>query len=378
MTPEALEAALDPLAVNTNPDARYALGQRRWQGVAGIERAPSGRLWATWYSGGAGEGKDNFVLAVTSADGGETWSDPRLVVDDPEGDARAFDPVLWLDPTGRLWLFWAQSRGWFDGRAGVWAIVTEAPDEPDPAWSAPRRLADGIMMNKPVVLSSGAWLLPAAVWDIEPRRADIAALRHPNVYVSSDAGATWPLRGHAPVDTGGQPDEHMVVERRDGTLWMLYRTGVASIGLGEAFSRDAGRTWVPEGGRDAGIPHPATRFFVRRLASGRLLLLHHHGFWGHEAPPYPAQEGRTHLTASLSEDDGATWPHRLLIDERYQVAYPDATAYPDGTIDAIYDRNRKTEGEILMARFTEQEILDPEMSALGPTRRRLVSRLPAA
>ena len=49
---------------------------------------------------------------------------------------------------------------------------------------------------------------------------------------------------------------------------------------------------------------------------------------------------RTHLTAFLSEDDGATWPHRLLLDER-ETSYPDAVEGSDGTLHIVHDFQRK-------------------------------------
>ena len=74
-----------------------------------------------------------------------------------------FYPNLWHDPLGRMWLFWAQSESFFDGRSGVWAVTCMDSGTTAPDWSAPRRLANGIMMNKPTLLADGAWALPAAV-----------------------------------------------------------------------------------------------------------------------------------------------------------------------------------------------------------------------
>ncbi len=66
--------------------------------------------------------------------------------------------------------------------------------------------------------------------------------------------------------------------------------------------------------------------------------------------------GRTHLTAILSADDGATWTGGLLLDERATVSHPDSDEAPDGRLWIIYDRNRKTDREILVATFTEADI----------------------
>src|SRR4029078_7388552 len=118
------DPALVPVAVNVDPGKEYADNTRAFQGIPGIERAANRRLWALWYAGGPGEGPLNYVVLVTSGDDGKTWSKPKLVID-PPGPVRAYDPCLWHDPSGRLWLFWAQSYEWWDGRSGVWAITTE-------------------------------------------------------------------------------------------------------------------------------------------------------------------------------------------------------------------------------------------------------------
>ncbi len=74
------------------------------------------------------------------------------------------------------------------------------------------------------------------------------------------------------------------------------------------------------------------------------------------------------LSAWLSDDDGKTWQGGLMLDERKGVSYPDGFQAPDGTIYISYDRNRATDGEILLARFTEEDILakqarEPEVEA---------------
>ncbi len=362
--PTDADPAMEAPPVILDPGPEYADETRIFQGIPGIERAPNGRLWATWYGGGPGEGPHNFVMLATSGDDGETWSGLKLVVD-PPNLVRAFDPCLWVDPLGRMWLFWAQAVQLWDGRAGVWAIVTENPGEETPQWSEPRRLSDGIMMNKPLALSNGEWLLPAAIWSNKPSAPEeyvhgSADGSGSNVIASTDLGATWSYRGGVDIPER-RCDEHMLVERRDGALWMLVRT---TYGIGESFSHDQGRTWSQ--GRQSWIPHvPAARFFIRRLASGNLLLVKH-------SPP----DGRTrsHLTAYLSEDDGRTWEGGLLLDDRSGVSYPDGTQGEDGTIYVIYDFARHAEKQILMATFTEADVLSREAASERARLRVLVNQ----
>lgn len=334
----ASELALQAPTINTNPGKEYFVENRLWQGIPGIERALNERLWAIWYSGGKGEGSENYVVLVTSADDGLTWSRPILVID-PAGSVRAFDPCLWHEPEGKLWLFWAQSDGWFDGRAGVWAITTKNSDCENPSWSKPKRLCNGVMMNKPIVLSTGEWCLPAAVWNRKPYRKELSEERKSNIVCSTDKGQTWKIRGGADVPERAF-DEHMIVERKDG-IWMLVRT---QYGIGEAFSYDKGKTWTP--GRPSELSGPNSRFHIRRLQSGKLLLVNHYNF-----------TGRNRLTAMLSEDDGKTWKYHLLLDERKDVSYPDSVESEDGEIYVIYDHSRHGDKEILMARFREEDIM---------------------
>lgn len=349
------EPYLSPPAVLTQPRAEHTRDIRGFQGIPSIELASSGRLWAAWYGGGTTEDRYNHVLVATSSDQGNTWSPVRLVVDpDGDGPVRAFDPCLWHDPAGRLWLFWAQGyQGHTDERSGVWTIRTEESHSDSPTWSAPERICDGIMLNKPTVLSCGTWLLPVARW-----REEGSA----QVVCSRDRGTTWSILGRATVPQQHRNcDEHMIVERHDGSLWMLVRT---TYGIGESFSIDRGKTWSQVG--PSRIQHPTSRFFIRRLASGRLLLVKH--------GPIEEKTGRSHLMAFLSRDDGQTWSGGLLLDEREGVSYPDGVEESDETIYVIYDFDRRGAKEILMARFTEQDVYEEAFVSAGSTTRSRVNK----
>ena len=63
-----------------------------------------------------------------------------------------------------------------------------------------------------------------------------------------------------------------------------------------------------------------------------------------------------------------------MLDERKGISYPDGFQAPDGTIYISYDRNRATDGEILLARFTEQDILARELKSPKSKLKMLISR----
>ena len=338
-----------PTVIYNPTKGEYIDGNRLWQGIPSITKdEESGRLWATWYSGGEGEGAYNFVLLYTSDDDGKTWSGPVLAIDH-EFPVRCFDPNLWMDPDGRMWMFWSQSYFHKDGVYGTWMMYTDNPESENPTWSEPKRVANGITMNDPIVLSNGDWLLPTAIWAYANTVPEMEKETNSNVYISKDKGMNWEYLGSVPSYEGERNcDENMIVEQADGSLRMLIRTG---LGIEESYSYDGGETWT--GATDADISNVASRFYITRLSSGNQLLVFND-------PPNDGTK-RTHMTAALSADDGKTWSHKLVIDERSSTTYPDAVEDDDGNIYIIYDHGRGVNGEILMAKITEADIIAGEL-----------------
>jgi hypothetical protein len=319
------------------------LTKRTWQGIPGHERTEKGRVFVSWFTGGTHEPQpENTVVLSQSDDGGKTFSAPQAMGLPLNDGTRCYDPCLWIDPKGRLWYLFNRSVK-DSTRHGVYARICDAPDATPPVWGAEFRVGFdspfSFRMNKPIVLSSGEWVLPV-VHALEPL-AGWAGFDPKQVFggaISTDEGKTWKLHGAVKTEKAGL--ENMIVELKDGRLWMLIRTEKV---LWESHSSDKGRTWTK--GRPTTIATPHSRFFIRRLASGHLLLVNHYKF-----------TGRSHLSAQLSTDDGATWNDGLLLDERSGVSYPDGVQDKDGLIWITYDRDRGGAGEILLAKFKEKDV----------------------
>lgn len=357
-----LDLSLEPPVINTNPGPEYDEEKRPGNMIIGIDRTPKGRLWACWV--GNGDSPNGFFMLATSDDGGKTWGKPRVVIDPQDGvfksgeketryERRALVGNLWTDPLGRLWCFFDQSLGYFDGRGGDWFIRCDDPDAAEPVWTKPLRFADGCTLNKPTVLSNGDWLLPVSLWTRDrihgpgtekESHHDLDAIRMANVFASTDQGETWTRRSGVAFPRTDF-DEHMIVERKDGSLWMLART---KDGISESVSTDKGATWSEP--QPSVIQNPSARFFIRRLASGKLLLVKN-------GPVDVRLPRRSSMTAFLSEDDGKTWGWGLLLDDRAEVSYPDGFQAPDGTIHILYDWNRHTDAEILLTKFKEEDLV---------------------
>ena len=335
-----------PPAVLSNPtDSKYLDGNRAWQGIPAIAKdEASGRLFASWYSGGEGEGSENFALLYTSTDDGNTWSGPIVAIDH-EYPVRIFDPNLWVDPDGRLWWFWSQSFTKQDGVFGVWMMYTDNPNSENPMWSEPLRVANGVAMNDPIVLSSGEWLLSTAIWEGSPYVEQYSNERFSNVYISTDKGASWSYLGSVPsYENGRSYDENMIIEQTDGTLRMLIRT---QSGIEESFSYDRGHTWTAA--VDTNLTKVSSRFYIHTLRSGHQMMIYNN--------PEQNSTERSHLSVTLSLDGGKSWPYKFVIDERISTSYPDAFEDAEGNIYIIYDHGRSEHGEILMAKIQESDII---------------------
>lgn len=353
---------VDPTAPNFAPGPEFADEARLWQGIPSVAVAPNGRIWVTWYSGGRRESdpdSPNYVLLFTSGDGGESFVGPVAVVKSKHG-GRTFDSNLWIDPAGRLWWYYTEERA----APVLWttiANITANPGDERPSWQPPRAIAPGVTLNKPTVLANGDWLWPNANWSVNPMAARLS--------VSHDQGENFSLLSNWHHSRATAP-EHMTVERRDGSLLMLVRT---ADGIVQTASGDGGRSFGPATPLP-GIQAPDSRFFIGRLASGRLLLIHN-------ADP----KRRVNLTARLSDDDGRTWRGGLLLDGRdlgyltkdRNISYPDATQAADGTIWVVYDVARyDPQGrEIMLARFREEDILLGQVVMPGSRLMMLVDKL---
>lgn len=336
---------------------------RIWQGIPGIEVTKKGRIFLTYYSGGIKEELGNFAVVVKSDDG-VNFTEP-IAAAFKEG-CRCYDPCLWIDPLGRLWFFWAVALGHAE-----YAVVCDDPDADELKWSEVKYIGNDVMMNKPTVLTTGEWMLPIAVWKkgVFCVANSTDSDRRAFVYKSVDNGESFERFGGTDVPRRNC-DEHMILELKDGTLAMYVRT---LYGIAVSYSYDGGKTWTE--GVDSGLGGPCSRFFIRRLKSGRVLLVNHYEF-----------TGRNNLTALLSEDDGKTWKYKLLIDERNAVSYPDGVEADDGYIYITYDRERgcfknslqeayDDAREILYAKITEEDIIEGKLVDKNSFLKRVASKL---
>ena len=355
-----------PPVIRTADIAAYSTNRLDFALNNGLGMTAKGRLWASWIAGG--DGPDSFTVASYSDDRGDTWSDVAFVIDG-HGDVPTKGNIcgrtniigtFWLDPEGRFHVYTDQTVFHHDGRAGIWDAVAIDPDATPSTWGPAVRIGNGHLMNKPAVLANGKCAVAGYLnetWKnsnfaaVEGAFRDLDAERGSTCYVSSDKGLTWEMRGTVPFPANDW-NETSVVELGDGVLRMFARVCVDGCGkIMVADSKDEGRTWTKPYDLKS-MNNPNARFQVQRLKSGRLLFVKH----GAPTTGGTAWQGRDHLTAYVSDDDGATWKGGLELFAGAS-SYPDACQGPDGTIYVTHDHDRGGKAEIWFHRFTEEDVL---------------------
>ena len=117
-----------------------------------------------------------------------------------------------------------------------------------------------------------------------------------------------------------------------------------------------------------------TKCILKTLPSGRVLLVANdvqmkedNGkqmyFYtdenGKERELVKHKTARTRMTAYLSDDDGKTFTHQMLLCDEGQISYPSATLAKDDSIYIVYDQGRGVIGQhtIFLSKITEEDIL---------------------
>ena len=298
-----------------------------------VELSPGGRILLAFarYGGGGTDHSANGIYQTHSDDGGSTWSEPvRMPTGQPQQNLGAASLVPLEDRL--LFGFWFRNGGndsvlkmmeSQDGGAS-WSEprqVVPNPETPKGIWIT--GLNDGILR-----LQSGrlVWALQTLTGVPRPED-DLGVL----TAYSDDSGATWQRIPAAPTATDAttgeftylpvipqpqsDPDsplrlhEPSIIQRKDGSLWMLARTTRGRLFTSE--SQDGGETWTPL--RPSEIRSETAPPYLKRLSDGRMILLSNPvANEDREQLCLPPRK-RPILQLQFSSDDGHTWRQPIQV-----------------------------------------------------------------
>lgn len=354
--------SLLPSKIIVNPTGDRYAADRQLQVTTNfsVTRTKKGRIFLNYFSctGHADESYGNWCMAVISDDDGKTFRNSFVVEPPVEETTRTFELHTWIDPDGKLRIFWAQAHATIDGRAGVWTAVCDDPDADTLVFSEPKRICNGVVANEPIVTKNGEWLLsayiPSGAWAHgSPKITDTYINWLPeeqgiSIYSSKDKGESYTRIAGNIRFPYSVFDENYFVERKDGSLWMMIRGMNCTA---QTTSTDGGHTWAPAT-LNMKMPLPNTHFCLGKLKGGNLLLI-----CNYKADMFSFFGGRNHLTALISRDEGQTWEGFLSIDEREGSEQPSFFEADNGFIYIGYGRAPQYAAETCLCIVTEEDIL---------------------
>jgi predicted neuraminidase len=297
------------------------------------------------------------------------------------------NPVLFIDPRGKLWLFWiaVQNNQW-GGSLLKYKTAQKYSKPGSPQWDwqdvihcRPQRLEEMFLAQVAEVQPQIQPLLDAdpkfkkEVEDAKISAKDKLAQRlgwmtrlHPimlspnrimlglysDVFNGSlaaftnDWGKTWEFS--EPILGLGNIQPSFIV-KKDGTINAYMRDNGLPNRIRTSESNDGGIKWSPV--QSSTIPNPGSSLECIPLKSGAWLLVCN-----------DTKDGRHQLTAYLSEDEGETWKCNRSIEKheknKASASYPSVMQDKRGLIHCTYSFTQEgTKGSTIKhATFNEQWI----------------------
>jgi predicted neuraminidase len=340
--------------------------------AANVMPLAGGDLGCVWF-GGTQEGiPDISVYFSRLPAGGDRWSEPVRLSDDPTRSEQ--NPILFPAPDGKLWLLWTAQ---VSGNQDTAIVRRRVSTDNGRSWGAIETLFDrvgtsGVFVRQPpAVLDNGDILVPIFYCIARPGEKWVGSYDTSAVRISSDGGGTWE-EYQVPESTGCV---HMDVSQlQDGSLLALYRSRWAD-NIYSSRSSDRGRTWSAPVA--TALPNNNSSIQYTVLSNGHLALVFNdvnaegvtelraslyddiEDESGGELKEPEARPGernaiwgvrRAPMTLAISEDGGRTWPFKRNIEvgdgycmtnnSREQLnreySYPSVKQGPDGALNIAF------------------------------------------
>lgn len=274
-------------------------------------------ILAAWF-GGIEEGNKSVEIWMSRRSAAK-WSTPVAMTNYP--DVPTWNPVLFRDNTGKIWLFFKVGHS-----PERWSGAYRTSIDGGKTWSDINLLPAGLLgpvKNKPIQLTNGDIICGTSV---EAYRVWSCW-----VDISSDGGKTW--RKCGPIIVPGHPRgviQPTLWEVEPGKLNMLMRS-TRKIGcIVESHSIDGGLTWS-SGKPVKSLPNPNAGIDAVKMRNGTIALVYNH-----------TRKGRTPLNIAFSKDNGETWGEPFILEDAPgEYSYPAIIQSKDGNLHITYTWKRQ-------------------------------------
>lgn len=271
------------------------------------------------------------IAGIFSADGGHTWSDEHVLIENNAG-LNVMSPAFARLADGNIALMYSHR----DSSASACRMFCRSTDE-GKTWSLPQPITHAGYItachDRLTVLASGRLIAP--LHTTEDWHAHYLYVR---IAWSDDCGVTWhigdPIQLPHVSDSGESGcNEPGVVQRADGSLLLILRTAMGTIYRAE--SNDDGETWHDL--RSLEVVAPVAPSLLRRIPNSNDLLL----IWNWHYNWKESLGGvRRPLACAISMDDGNSWAwsHRKILEDEpsFTFSYPSCTFVGDEALITYY------------------------------------------
>ena len=318
--------------------------------IPGLARSRKGILLAVYdirYNH-SGDLPANIDVGVSrSTDGGRTWSDVKIAIDDSKidpslGATRGVgDPAILVDEkTGRIWVaaIWSHRHSIWGSKSGdnspeaCGQLVLAYSDDDGLTWSSPINITEQtknkdwrILFNGPgngICMKDGTLVFAAQYWDGK-------GVPWSTIVYSKDRGKTW----HCGTGVNQQTTEAQVIELEDGSVMINARCnwgGSRIVGV----TKDLGQTWEKHPtNRTAQLKEPVCQGSLLAVdgvpGAGRVVLFSNPN----------TTSGRSHMTLKASTNDAGSWPEDkwLLYDARKGWGYSCLAPVDKNHVGVLYE-----------------------------------------
>ena len=289
---------------------------------------PGGDLLMAFYAGSVEKAADVSILLCRYAAASASWSRPAVVVDIPE--KALGNPLLHRDRAGTVWLYYLVMQGhkWYHctihsvrSMDGGHTWQGDTLFRSNPGWTT---------RNNLIELADGEYLFPLS--------DNVAGC---SVFMRSvQGGRSWRELGR--IESEPNNEQPAVVQRSDGSLLAIMRTGGKGGACWESLSYDGGITWSPA--VPGPFKNPNSAMSMIRLASGSLVAVYN------DSDHF---RRRTPLRVALSPDEGLSWPHvRTLEDRLGEFTYLTTRLDNSDSIEFSYPALAQDDAGIIHATYT--------------------------